>query len=235
MSAFADALEEHQLTRASASSAIQSVLGISQARLRAYREAASAAPDTAQLILALRSAAAAMLVALDGQPRIELAWTYPGDNRANLRTTGGVAREIVAAAKHTILVVGYAVTVDSQLASLASQTVSALARAAERGVTVTVVLHRGADRNAITQAWRAGVPRPKVYTWPANENDDFSSIHAKLLVADRCDALVTSANLTRHGFERNLEMGVRIVGTPASEIHDSIHTLIATGELIPWV
>jgi len=54
------------------------------------------------------------------------------------------------------------------------------------------------------------------------------------LIADRSDALVTSANLTYHGFQGNLEMGLRVKGPPAAEIHDRIHELIASGEFVPW-
>lgn len=61
-----------------------------------------------------------------------------------------------------------------------------------------------------------------------------AALHAKLLVADREDALITSANLTYHGFERNLEMGIRVTGRAAAEIHDQIHQLISTKELVAW-
>ena len=40
-------------------------------------------------------------------------------------------------------------------------------------------------------------------------------LHAKVIVADRHDALVTSANLTHAGLLENLEMGLRIQGAMA--------------------
>jgi len=234
MQAFADALERGDMSPQSSSATLQTVLGISQQRLRQYKDAALAAPNTDDLVLALRTAAASLAKAAENQPHIEVAWTYPGQSQSGLRTTGGVAREMISASLRSILVVGYAVTVDSEFASLASQTITAMSRAAERGVAVTIVLHRLASRDAITRAWRPGVPRPDFYTWPRDNEDGMTSIHAKLLVVDRTDALVTSANLTRHGFEKNLEMGIRVTGAPASEIHDSIQMLIAAADLVPW-
>ncbi len=167
------------------------------------------------------------------QPLIEVAWTYPGNARPGLRTTGGVAREIIDDSKVSLLVVGYTVTVDPSLTGLAAQTVGAIARAAERGVVVTAVLHREANRQALLQAWRRGAPGPSVFTWPVAD-DDKAAIHAKLLVSDRKDGLITSANLTYHGFEGNIEMGLRVTGDAAAEIHDRIHELIAVHELVPW-
>ncbi|MGH8437163.1 MAG: phospholipase D-like domain-containing protein, partial [Pseudomonas sp.] len=82
-------------------------------------------------------------------------------------------------------------------------------------------------------AWRAGVPKPSMFTWPV-QDDEKAALHAKLLISDRNDALVTSANLTYHGFERNLEMGIRVTGRAAAEIHDRIDDLIRAGELVPW-
>ena len=133
-----------------------------------------------------------------------------------------------------MLVVGYSVTVDPELTGLAAQTIRAMVDAAARGVVVTVVLHREANREALLDTWSQGIPRPSIFTWPLTD-DEMASVHAKILVADRQDALVTSANLTYHGFERNFELGIRVSGTPAADIHDRIHALISAGEFVPWL
>ena len=199
-----------------------------------YREVLLAAPSVDKLVLALRTSAETSLAAAGSQPAVSIAWTYPGRGRSGLRTTGGVAREIIDNSHLSLLFVGYAVTVDPALSGLAAQTVDAIARAAERGVVVTAVLNRSVNRNALLQAWRAGVQLPSIFTWPASD-DEKATVHAKLLVADRKDVLVTSANLTYHGFERNLEMGLRVKGHSAAEVHDKIFELISAGELRPWV
>jgi cardiolipin synthase A/B len=233
VAAFADALASGDLHHSSPSATLQVSLGVPQTRLRPYRDALLAASDVAELILALRASAETAARIAAAQPLIEVAWTYPGNARPGLRTTGGVAREIIDASRLSLLVVGYSVTVDPAVTGLAAQTVDAMARAAERGVVVTAVLHRQANRQALLQAWRAAVPPPSIFTWPMGD-DDKAAVHAKLLVSDRRDGLVTSANLTYHGFERNLEMGLRVTGHPAGEIHDRIHELIAAHELVPW-
>lgn len=61
-----------------------------------------------------------------------------------------------------------------------------------------------------------------------------ASLHAKVLVADACDALVTSANLTYHGLEANVEVGVRIVGGAAAQLEAVFHELIRVRDFVPW-
>jgi phosphatidylserine/phosphatidylglycerophosphate/cardiolipin synthase-like enzyme len=214
--------------------ALQAHLGVQHSRIRSYRDVLATAPNIDQLILALRTAALTANTVSSAQTAVEVAWTYPGIARPGLRTTGGVAREIVSQCKRTLLLVGYSVTVDPALTGLAAQTIEATARAAERGVLVTAVLHKDVNRQALLQAWRPGVRRPSIFRWVDAERDEMAAIHAKLLVGDRFDALVTSANLTYHGLQGNLEMGLHVKGRPAAEIHDRFQDLINDGDLVPW-
>lgn len=233
LAAFASAVERGAFDLSSPDGLLQDHLNVPEPRLRRYGDVLLSAPDVEVLVVALRCAAETAARISAEQPIIEVAWTSPISGRPGVRTTGGVAREIIEASRLTLLVVGYRVTVDPGLSGLASQTIEAIARAGERGVTVTAVLDREANRQALLQAWRGHVSAPSIFTWPIGD-DAKASLHAKLLIADRKDALITSANLTYHGYERNLEMGIRVTGRAASEIHDRIHELIAADELVPW-
>jgi phosphatidylserine/phosphatidylglycerophosphate/cardiolipin synthase-like enzyme len=42
-------------------------------------------------------------------------------------------------------------------------------------------------------------------------------MHAKCLLVDGTDLLVTSANFTFHGLHGNIEVGLRVRGVPAAE------------------
>ena len=184
---------------------------------------ASALRDAVEVAEATRSSAA----------RIDVAWTYPGSARPGLRTTGGVSRELIRESRSSLLVVGYAISVDADRTGLAAQTINEIAAAARKGVVITAIFHRQANRNALIHSWPAGVKEPTVYTWP-QADDPMASLHAKLVVGDRRDALVTSANLTYHGYEGNIEMGLRVKGRPAAEIHDRFMDLIAARILVEW-
>lgn len=231
--AFADSLDAGSVDLTSSSGAIQSRLAIPENRLRLYRQILRSGLTAAELSAAIRGAARTAAIAAEDRNEIEVAWTYAGDSRPGLRTTAGVSKEIVEGSRDTLLVVGYSIGGDRSDRPLASQTMAAIAAAAERGVEMTVVLHREANRDAFLRWWRAGVRVPAVFTWPVSD-DEKAAVHAKLLIADRRDGLITSANLTFHGFEKNLEMGLRVTGSACAEIHDRIHQLIGDGELVPW-
>lgn len=61
-----------------------------------------------------------------------------------------------------------------------------------------------------------------------------AKLHAKVIVADGRDALVTSANLTYHGYEANIEIGVRVSGEPARLVEKHFRELIRAEELVLW-
>jgi phosphatidylserine/phosphatidylglycerophosphate/cardiolipin synthase-like enzyme len=214
--------------------ALQSRLGLSTQGLSAIRRLMNAATDVGSLPTVIRVAVAtADRIRGDG-PTVEVAATQPRGG-GHIRTTGGVARDIVTNAADHLLIVGYSVTADPALAGLAAKTLAAIGRAALRGVTVTAILHRQeSNRDAILRAWPSGSPPARFYTWPEQPNDAMAKMHAKVLVADARDAFVTSANLTYHGFVGNVEMGVRIIGRPAREIARLFERLIINGEFVEW-
>ena len=83
-----------------------------------------------------------------------------------------------------------------------------------------------------------GAPR-QVYTWSDHMTTATGKsgkqydrkLHAKVIVADRRDALVTSANLTGAGLLDNLEMGLHIKGDSARAIVRHFDLLIDEGIL----
>ena len=102
---------------------------------------------------------------------------------------------------------------------------------------MTLVIDRdyGSDDSAeghnLTQlraGWPYDAPEPDVYGW-GDDGDPIAKLHAKVIVVDRRDLLVTSANLTGHGMSGNLELGARLSGRPAQQAHDHVIGLIADG------
>jgi len=57
-------------------------------------------------------------------------------------------------------------------------------------------------------------------TFPSSRVRNLPGLHAKVYIADLCEAIVTSANLTRGGLVGNYEYGIRITeARPVSAIH----------------
>ncbi len=227
-------LDAGEITLDATARALQARLGIPSSRLGPIRRLLETADDTDLLATVIRVAVLAAERARAGVPSVEIAATRLQQG-GRIRTTGGVARDIVGGAGERLLLVGYSVTADSALAGLAAKTLSAMGDAAARGVTVTAIIHREEqNREAIIRAWPTNAPGPRFYTWPEQPNEPMAKMHAKVLIADAKDALITSANLTRHGFVGNVEMGVRIIGRPAKTVADVFERLLIDGGFVEW-
>ena len=233
---FERGLREGRITKRPTLAALQDAVGVDNVRAQRFRSVLFEAGDRSldAVIDALLLARACIGEAGADAPKIEVAWTHPGGIQPAVRTTGAVAREIIDGARRSLLVVGYSVTVDADLAGLAARTIAAMGAAADRGVLVTAILHRDPkNRSALVKGWPSGREPPGIFTWHERE-DEKASLHAKVLVADGRDALVGSANLTYHGFEGNVEVGVRITGAAAAQLESIFHELIRVRDFVPW-
>ena len=50
----------------------------------------------------------------------------------------------------------------------------------------------------------------KIYNFQKKEDDKMAALHAKIIVADERKCLISSANLSYHGLEGNIEMGLML-------------------------
>lgn len=134
-------------------------------------------------------------------------------------------RGMIEEATTEILLLGYELT-DQELIGL-------LAAAAGRGANVIMICDRGrgaAER--VFQSWPAPIPLPKTFHDRVRAGGaPFTSMHAKCLLVDASDLLVTSANFTFHGLRSNIEIGIRVNGAPASEARKVFSRLVETGVL----
>jgi phosphatidylserine/phosphatidylglycerophosphate/cardiolipin synthase-like enzyme len=203
--------------------------------------------DAAAAVLAARRAAgidpavaAAYLRGLaDGRAqqqaevRVESVWSGPDTFRVPVRATAQALAELIAGARHELLLMTYAATPHPPV-------LAALSAAAERGVSVTVVVETlqgaaGMLAGPEPAAAFAGVPGVTLWHWPVEQRDEPGArMHAKIAVADRRTLLVSSANLTQSGALRNIEAGVLIHGGSAPHrAAEHIAELKASGVLAP--
>jgi cardiolipin synthase len=154
----------------------------------------------------------------------EVVWTGPKVEGSYLRATRQVVQDIISAAQSELLVVGYWLAGKEDYEGIINDIVELMANAVERGVKVTMVLDEGEkgygknNRDTLIALWPKDIPQPQLLTWKIPPDDKHLKLHAKVLVADRHDALVTSANLTMYALDRNMEMGVRAQGQPSAQI-----------------
>lgn len=206
---------------------------------------------TAELIAALtnvlsRGPAAALQLAAEALAKPsappELVWTGP-DETNQLRSTSTVVDQLLRQAKRRITLAGFVIVKgDEVFHSLAHRMDE------EPSLKVTLYLNvpavRGAEPDAAVswfatefreQVW-PGKRLPVVYYDPRSLEPNAKRravLHAKCVVVDGSEALVTSANFTPHAQLKNIELGVKLDSAElAQRIEAQFEELVARGTLL---
>jgi phosphatidylserine/phosphatidylglycerophosphate/cardiolipin synthase-like enzyme len=175
---------------------------------------------------------------------VELVLSGPELPGVPMRDTAAVMQMLTAAAQKEILLVGYAVHNGQRIfEGLAAR----MRQVPALRVTFCLDIARPfGDTSLPSEIVRrfAREFRTKHWPWPelpalyydprsvAEGTTERSSLHAKCVVVDSREALVTSANFTEAAQERNIEVGVLIRHAPlAQRITDYFRGLQATGQL----
>lgn len=150
---------------------------------------------------------------------IELCWTGPPSLDVMAKSTASVIQELLGRAKREILIVGYRLT-DKKVGA-------ALADAIGHVNNMVLIIDNDKQRAnlAIINDMFKGTARPRIYAHKTTERG-FYKVHAKVIIIDECEMLLTSANMTHHGIRRNFEMGLRVNGHTATEARSLIMQMV---------
>lgn len=156
----------------------------------------------------------------------ELVATIPADSPGIARPTERVVREMLSTATQEVIVLGYEFT--------SQEMVQVLADASKGGVEIIMILDRARGAvDRILDNWPKGSPVPVLYK--DRERPDagpYASMHAKCILVDGKNLLITSANFTFHGMRENIEIGVRVAGWPAFEARKVFSYLVQNGLVV---
>lgn len=158
----------------------------------------------------------------------ELVWTGPTTPFVSARRTEQALLQVINSAKQSLFITSF-------VAYDVSTIVKALNVAAERGVTITMLLessqdHGGSINIDVIGKMRGLVPTAQLYAW-RDKTGNFSDgrVHAKVAVADKTSCFITSANLTGYAMEKNMEAGVLISGGQIPRLlDDHLRSLVDT-------
>lgn len=168
-------------------------------------------------------------------PSVELVWTGPSA-LFSLRRTDQALLELIDGAKQRLVLVSFAVYKVQSI-------IEALENALRRNVEVIICLEdaeesQGKVSFSGSKAFSSSLFRlASFYCWPIEnrphtQDGRFGSLHAKVAVADRAKAFISSANLTEYAMDMNIEMGVLIEDIELGEKIDGLFTnLIIQGIL----
>lgn len=158
----------------------------------------------------------------------ELVWTGPTTPFVSARRTEQALLQVVGAAKQTLFITSF-------VAYDVSTIVKALNDANARGVRISMLLESSEDHGGsisfdVIGKMRTLVPSAKLYAWRERAAPFADGrVHAKVAVADGDVCFITSANLTGHAMEQNMEAGVLINGGGIPRLmHDHFQALVDT-------
>ena len=157
---------------------------------------------------------------------VEVVVSGPSTPAAPVRLTSEVVTKLINDARERVTLISFAFYGVKAV-------VDALDGAAARGVRVQLVAEspQFLDGGGGVGAYGAHA----IYEWPPNDRQPpTAKLHAKALVVDSTDVLLTSANMTNAGQSDNLELGLLCRGGhTARSIQQHFDALIATGVLKP--
>jgi|SRR5579883_235562 len=182
-----------------------------------------------------------------GRPRAEEVFTLvtsgvePGN--VTTRDTSVVVRDLFATANETVLVAGYAVFQGQKVFKALAERMSANP---ELQVRMFLDIHRKNDDNAedaeivskfrerfLRYEWPSQTCIPAVFYYPPSLNKvatERAVLHAKVVVVDRQQVFVSSANFTEAAQKRNIEVGLLLKSTALSHsILSYFETLVSEG------
>lgn len=199
-----------------------------QARLAKLLAAWTGAPIPPAELSGMLAGASAAYHHAKAEQEIELVWTGPSSNLVATRKTEQALLQVIDAAQTRLFMTSF---VAYDVASI----MKALERAVKRAVTVSMLLeasnqHGGNISFDAIGKMKASLPTARIYSW-AQKADAFTggSVHAKIAVADENFCFISSANLTGHAMEKNMEAGVLIKGgTIPSSLHRHLEALVTT-------
>lgn len=240
IAALAAGLESGAVTLEDASGAFADLKGVTDdlaaIAYETFRDLEGAAAPA--IALALGTAVGIRDIEQLERPHVEICWTGPDADGPLVTSNASAIQEMLQGCRETgeILLVGYSFTAPD--GSFMEKVVDELCEASKRRANIQIVLHKDeeeSNKKHLLEKWDVFARKPKVFTWQPTDAHAYTKLHAKCLVVDRLQALVTSANFTFHGLESNIELGLLVRNQPiATAIHERFDHLINAGVLVPW-
>ena len=137
------------------------------------------------------------------EEKTELVITTPDSFKLRSRKIRDVIEELLNSAEESIVFTGYSIS------DYFAEMIDTIIRKSQQGIYVTLYVNN-AERQSLERFLAYQGRFLKVYEYSKLKEDKMAALHAKILVVDKKKSLVSSANLSYHGLEGNIEMGLLI-------------------------
>lgn len=149
--------------------------------------------------------------------KVSLVVTAPPSFAINARTTMNVVQSMINGAERNILITGYS------LSSYFSELIDTIVLKSQRGVFVKFFVNDIDKQQGFDKILRYKGRFLKIYNY-YQEDDKMAALHAKVISVDQQQTLITSANLSYHGQQGNIELGTLIESKHIAKQIDDVFT-----------
>ena len=150
-----------------------------------------------------------------------LVATAPASFSIKARSTKITVADMIAKANQSILITGYS------LSDYFSDLVDIIINKSQQGVVVRFYVNDIESQDSFNRLLDYKGKFLKIYNYPKDkESDKMAALHAKVISVDGYYTLITSANLSYHGQEGNIEVGSLIKSSSmAKQVEELFETL----------
>ena len=151
-----------------------------------------------------------------------LVTTVPPSFSVRAKSTKNPVEGLIRGAKRSVLITGYS------LSGYFADLVDVLIEKSQKGVYVKFFVNNIENQKGLDKLCRYKGRFLHIYNF-AGSNDSMAALHAKVISVDEQQTLITSANLSYHGQEGNIELGTLVDSREiAKEVDDIFTHLIFT-------
>lgn len=141
----------------------------------------------------------------DNSDSVEIVATTPVSFLAKTRKTRPVIQELISGAKQSILLTGYSISDHFE------EMLKLINKKSQQGVVVELFINNYESvKPVLTDIDHTNRRFFKVYEYKGKPDDRMAALHAKTIVVDGVTVLISSANLSYHGLDGNIEVGALI-------------------------
>lgn len=149
--------------------------------------------------------------------RSELVVTAPPSFSVKARSTVNTVSSMILRAQNSILITGYS------LSGYFGDLVDCMIQKSKSGVLIKFFANGLEGQAEFEKLLKYRGRFLRIYNYQKPE-DPMSSLHAKVICVDQSKTLITSANLSYHGQEGNIEMGTYIESATIARQVDEVFT-----------
>ena len=135
----------------------------------------------------------------------ELVLTAPDSFRVKVLRTKDTMRNMIENTKKSLTITGYSIS------DYFAEMLDVIIKKSQQGVYVRIYVNDiEKQKEALDRLMSYRSRFLQIYEYQKQEDDKMAALHAKLIVSDVKKSLVSSANLSYHGMQGNIEMGFLI-------------------------